>query len=122
MTTGKRWDKDWAIFYDDGSVYDSDTDLRDVPRLGVQIICQKNEQTNYDLFRTDGDYFVYDEDRGGWRITDMFGVWDHLNTVRYPLVLFGRNMGDDEFYAVYKRAKEICGNKAAWLRREKRPL
>jgi hypothetical protein len=115
-------DKDWIIFYDDGSVADSDTNLHDVPRLGVQVIAQHNERTGYDLFRTDGDYFVYDEDRGGWRITDMFGVWDHLNTVRYPLVLFGRNMADDGFREILTKVKDVCGPKSAWLRRERRPL
>lgn len=114
--------KDWVIFYDDGSVVDSDTDIREIPRLGVEVVCQRNEQTGYDLFRTDGDYFVYDEKRGGWRITDMFGVWDHLITCPHPLVLFGRNMSDDEFVALMQKVKQVCGNKSAWMRRERRPL
>jgi hypothetical protein len=115
-------DKDWIIFYDDGSVYDSETNIRDVPRLGVQVITQYNEQIGYELIRTDGDYFVYDEDRGGWRYTDMFGVWDHLNTVREPLVLFGRNMSDKAFKELLVYVNDYCGPKSAWLRRERRPL
>lgn len=115
-------DKDWVIFYDNGSIYDSTFSVYDVPRLGVQVIAQRNEKTGYDLFRTDGDYFVYDANRGGWRITDMFGVWDHLNTVHHPLVLFGRNMGDAEFLDLLRKVKEVCGEKSAWLRRERRPL
>jgi hypothetical protein len=113
---------DWIIFYDDGTIATSDDDIREIPRLGVQVVAQYNKTTNYDLFRTDGDYFVYDEDRGGWRITDMFGVWDHLNTVKYPLVLFGRNMADDAFVSLLQKVNEICGHKAAWQRRERRPL
>ena len=114
--------KEWVVLYDDGSVLDSDTDLRDIPRLGVEVVAQYNEDTGYDLFRTDGDYFVYDRDRGGWRITDRTGVDDHLNIVSFPLVLFGRNMSDEGFRALLKRVKEICGPKSAWLRRERRPL
>lgn len=114
--------KEWVVFYDTGEVFDSDSDIRDIPRVGAEVICQRNEKTGYDLFRTDGDYFVYDEARGGWRITDQFGVYDHLNTCRFPLVLFGRNMSDDAFRDLLDQVAAVCGPKSAWLRRERRPL
>lgn len=113
--------KDWIIFYDDGSVFDSDSDVRDAPRRGVQVIVQRDDQVGYRLFFSDGDYFVYDPDRGGWRFTDQFGVYDHLITCREPLVLFGREMAKAEFLALLKHVKELCGDKSAWLRNERRP-
>jgi hypothetical protein len=46
-------------------------------------------------------------------------VWDHLNTARFPLVLFGRNMSDDNFNALMRKVKELCGEKSAWAFRER---
>jgi len=112
-------DKDWIIFYDDGSVADSDTDMRDVPRRGVELIAQRDKRVGYQLFYSDGDYFVYDADRGGWRWTDQFGVYDHLITCKHPLVLFGREMETSQFKALVERAKEYCGPKSAWVRNER---
>ena len=111
---------DWIIFYDDGTEHTSDNGAREAPRVGVEVIAQKNEKTGYGLFFTDGDYFVYDKDRGGWRITDQFGMFDHLITCREPLVLFGRNMSDDAFMEMKRKVAERCGPKSAWLRRERR--
>ena len=108
--------KDWLIFYSDGSVVDSDTSIYDVPRRDVQIIVQRNDSVGYEMLHSSGCYYVYDPDRGGWRITDIFGVWDYLVVVRQPVVLFGRNMSYKEFWSLHKRVRDICGDKQGWLR------
>lgn len=110
--------KEWLIFYSDGSVVDSDTSRYDVPRRDVQIIVQKNDHVGYTMIHSSGDYFVYDQDRDGWRATDGFGLWDYLVTVRQPVVLFGRNMDHDEFWTLHKKVRDLCGDKQGWLQCE----
>jgi len=113
-------DKDWIIFYDDESIIDSDTDIREAPRLGVQVITQYNKKTGYDKLIYD-DYYVYDSERGGWRGTDVFGVWDHLVECKTPLVMFGRNLSDEHFKRITEKVQSVCGPKSAWMRRESFP-
>lgn len=113
---------DWIIYYDDGSSFSSDDgETWDAPRTGVEVVVQRNEQTGYDFLCTIGDYFVYDKDRGGWRITDFWGTLDHCVSCRNPLVLFGRNMSDEEFQKLKTRVRRECGPKSGWLRREQKP-
>lgn len=107
--------KDWLIFYSDGSVVDSDTSVYDVPRRDIQIIVVRDEKVGYKMLHSAGCYFVFDPDRDGWRITDIFGVWDYLVVVHQPVVLFGRNMDSKEFWELRKKVVEICGPKDAWL-------
>ena len=107
--------KDWIIFYSDGSTVDSDTSIYDVPRRDVQIIAKADPNVGYRLIHSAGCYFVFDADRDGWRITDIFGVWDYLVVVRQPVVLFGRNMDSKEFAELRKKVVEICGPKDGWL-------
>jgi len=116
--------KNWIVYYDDDTSKDSDSDVWSIPRTGVEIIIIANEKVGYEILRTVGDYFVYDEqvNSGGWRITDLFGVYDHLVTAQKPLVLFGRQMRDERFEALLKRVQEECGPKSGWIHRENRPI
>jgi len=114
---------DWIIYYDNDQAFNSfEYDPFDVPRTGVEIVIQKSPDVGYEMHRTVGDYFVYDPERAGWRITDMFGVADHLMTAKYPLVLFGRNMDNRRFKALQSRVEQECGPKSGWLWHEKRPM
>jgi hypothetical protein len=112
--------KDWVIFYSDGSYVDSDTSIYDVPRRDVQIIVQRHKHVGYTMMHSSGDYFVFDPDRDGWRLTDIFGLWDYFLVVRQPVVLFGRNMDYEEFWKLHRKVIQICGKKQGWLQCEPR--
>jgi hypothetical protein len=99
---------------------DSDTSIYDVPRLDAQIIVQRSKHVGYTMIHSSGDYFVFDADRDGWRLTDIFGLWDYLLVVRQPVVLFGRNMDYEEFWKLHRKVIATCGKKQGWLQCEPR--
>lgn len=114
-------DYDWIIFYDDGSRFTSkDGIIWDAPKMGAEIIVQRNVDTGYDFIHTYGDYFVYDRERGGWRMVELVGLVVYLQTVYRPCVLFGLNMSDARFKELKAQVEEEVGPKSGWLPREHR--
>jgi len=110
----------WRIYYADGAVFGSeDGDLRDAPRQGVLVIVQGDERVGW-RWISGQDFYVYDAERGGWRETADFGMYDHLIRCREPLVLFGRWVDDETWHRIHKRVKEELGSKSGWLMTEDR--
>jgi hypothetical protein len=111
----------WRIWYGDGSDYsDRQGSPFEAPRVDVQVIAQFNEQVGYEVI-SGGDYFYWEPERGGWRTTSGFGLYDHLIRCKQPLILFGRHMTDAEWTRLFLKVKAELGDKQAWLQGERRP-
>ena len=98
----------YRIYYGDGS--DSEnviTSARD-----VQVILQIDPERG-PYFQSGNDYYV---DRDGvWIGVDIFGLFDYL--MDSGLVLFGRTIRNEEYSAIFQRAK---ADKKSWLPGERK--
>jgi hypothetical protein len=115
----------WKIFYGDGSTYDSEQGGPELaPARDVQVII--NEDSEY-LWatQTSSDYYVWDNRTGElrWWGVDKFGLYDYLIEPGWKIVLFGRTISNEEYAAIFQRAKNDpeWGKKASFRRRERRP-
>lgn len=105
----------WRIYYGDGSSIDSGQPGRPRAR-DVQAIAQEDSRAGWHL-QTGADYYIL---RGGrWIGVDIFGLFDYL--LDSGLVLFGRTIGNEEYQAIYERAKAELGPKSSWHSWERRP-
>ena len=87
------------IYYGDGTVYDGDP-FHAVPH---NVIAVKVEGRPLWHSR---DYYYWHKDMG-WVPCDEAGMWDYwLNYVGPKNVLFGRNIRDDDYWNIVKRAAE----------------
>jgi len=115
----------WCIYYRDKSKFSStDGSPFDAPRTDVQIIVFKNNQMGWEIL-SQSDYYYYEEGGHGWCIAaDQFNVFDVLNRVRQPLILFGRWLSQEDFREVVlnmlndlPEPKTLWRNgKPSWLR------
>jgi hypothetical protein len=96
------------VYYSDGTVYEGDKP----PARDVQVILQSDEAGPY--FQSGSDYYVLRD--GRWVGVDIFGLFDYL--LDSGFVLFGRTITNDEYQAIYQRAKV---DKATWRRGERKP-
>lgn len=103
----------YKVFYSGGQIYDSATDPGQPPARDVQVILQYDSRVG-PYFQTGADYYVFRD--GRWLGVDIFGLFDFL--LDSGLVLFGRTINNQEYQAIYQRAKV---DKQTWLRSE-RPL
>jgi hypothetical protein len=111
----------WRVWYGHGGTFSSaDGTPWDVPGFGVQVVAQADAEVGRFLLFGD-DYFWWEHDR--WWSGDLFGVWDYLGRPGPRKVLFGRQLPNDTYAAVVKRASEdpALPEKTGWATRERRP-
>ena len=107
-----------TIYYSD-QVYEGGPE--DAPTRDVQAIVQSAEGVGWAMQHT-ADYYVWRADLDEWRGTDIFGLWDYLARDGWKKVLFGRTISNDEFNAVYQRAKRDRNEKKTGFQsRERQP-
>lgn len=105
----------WRIYYGDGSTFsDADGSPFAAPRSNVQVIIERDARVGW-RWISGYDYFVLDPERGGWRETNEFGLFDYLQRAKQPLVLFGRWLTDAEWHRLFTRVKSDLGPKDGWL-------
>lgn len=107
----------WRVYYGNGETFTSDQGgAHDAPRTDVQIIAQQDQSMGWELLSS-SDYYYYEEDRRNWYIADVFTIFDHLIRAKYPVILFGRMISDDEFTEITKRVlDDLPTPKTAWRR------
>ncbi len=94
----------FRIYYIDREPYTGDPFL--APQTGVQAIAQEDRdgRRGYKVLR--GKDVWYWKPDTGWRGCDEAGMWDYLMMYRGPkAVLFGRMARDEDYWAVFRRAK-----------------
>ncbi len=112
----------FRIYYSDREPYSGDPFL--APQTGVQAIAQEDGGANsgYKVLRGKDAWYwasaagwhgdsteivLSDTSILGWRGCDESGMWDYLMMYRGPkAVLFGRMAQDDEYWNIFRRAKE----------------
>jgi hypothetical protein len=110
----------WRVYYGDGSTFsDADGSPFAAPRSNVQVIIERDARVGW-RWISGYDYFVLDPERGGWRETNEFGLFDYLQRAGQPLVLFGRWLTDEEWHRLFTRVKSDLGPKDGWLVTEDR--
>lgn len=111
---------DWAIYYDDETVYtDEDGPPSHAPKRGVQAIARQSDRVGVKFL---GGHDYYWRDDGSWFGGDEFGLFDYLSQPGKKVVFFGRSMTDDEYRDILKRIKsDDFPEKSAWERTERRP-
>ena len=108
-----------TIYYSDGSTYQGCAES--TPTRDVQAIVQPCPHTGWAMQHTT-DYYVWREDINEWRGTDIFGLWDYLARDGWKKVLFGRTVSNQEFNAIYQRAKQDRDeHKSGFAARERQP-
>jgi hypothetical protein len=93
---------DWRIYYGDGSAFSSEEGRpEDAPRVNVMCIAWYNEDNRRRLAHA-ADYYFYEE--GRWGACDSFGLFEYLIRSKFPVVLFGRLIGDSRFRDIMAKA------------------
>ena len=88
------------IYYDDGTVYEGDP-FQAKPAGVIAVVS--------DVVRHSRDAYYWHKDMG-WTPCDVPGMWDYLlNYVGPKNVLFGRNVRDDLYWEIVKRAQGVQG-------------
>lgn len=107
----------WRVYYSDGSVFtEQDGTPYDAPRTDVQVIAQEKEG-DYEIVHG-RDYFYFEESRGGWHTSDIFGAFDHLCRADRQCLLFGRMMADPAWRELFARVKLDVGPRSGRWSRE----
>jgi hypothetical protein len=111
----------WRIYYGNGEVFSNlDGEAHDAPRVDVQVIVQKDASMGWELI-SESDLYYYEEKRRGFYACNPTGstLWDHLMRAKYPLVLMGRMITEDEYREIVQRVlKELPTPKTSWRRGE----
>ena len=101
-------DLKWRIYYDDGSTFSwRDGTPFEAPPTGALVVAQESDRTERGFvlyFHKEGWYW---KPEFGWWCCDHAGMWDYLMMYRQPkAILFGRNVRDDHFWEVVKKAEK----------------
>ena len=118
MKQGERW----AIFYTNGTVFtskDAKTSTRpwQAPRTGVQCVasCKNKEEADYYLIQQ-VDRYYYEADKGGWNdCPNDTTFYLHLLRAKFPCVVYGEMMSDEDWRALFKRITKWCTENRDWL-------
>lgn len=98
-----KW-RNWRIFYGDGSRYsDADGSPYDAPRLNVQAIVGFHPQ-NGRYTVSNKDAYWWEPSQGRWRGGDRHGEWIYMLRLGPRVVLYGEQIGDDEYNACISAA------------------
>jgi len=89
-----------TIYYSDATTYQGPPER--APERDVQVIVQHDADHGWHL-TLGSDYYVWRT--GAWVGVDLFGLWDYLAAPGWKRVLFGRTIGNEEFQAIYRKAK-----------------
>lgn len=90
----------WRIYYADGSTYDGDP--MNAPALDVLIIVHRDEGCGR-FNRCGSPYYTWRD--GQWFGADIFGLFRYLSGPGPLKVLFGYEVTNEQWQAVYKRAE-----------------
>jgi len=112
----------YKIRYGDGTTYsDEDGPAHLAPKRNVQVISQRCELVSHRIERM-SDYYVYDEAYNGWKGCDQFGLYDYLIEPGHKIVLFGRQLTNEEYKRILAEAiaDPDFPKKESWLDGERR--
>jgi len=113
----------WKIRYGDNTTYSNlDGEPQDAPKRNIQIISQRCELVSHRIER-DNDYYVWDSEYGGWKGCDQFGLYDYLIDSGFKIVLFGRQLTNEEYSRILTVATQDKDfpKKDSWAKSERRP-
>lgn len=96
----------YKIFYSGDQAFEEQPGIKPPPR-DVQIIMQTNPNEPLPYFQSGTNYYVWKDEQ--WYGVDIFGLFDFL--LETGLVLFGRTITNEEYQAIYQKAK---GEKKTW--------
>jgi hypothetical protein len=92
----------WTVYYIDGSTFSSDDgEPKDAPRQGVALIVQYVPDR-----KVEWKHDTYCWEHGMWIPHDRFGCETYLDKTPEPVRLVGYCQPNDEFWAIYKAAKD----------------
>lgn len=112
----------YKIRYGDGTTYtDLDGEPQNAPKRNVQVISQTCDLVAHRIER-DNDYYVWDESYNGWKGCDQFGLYDYLIDPGFKIVLFGRQLTNEEYSAILTEATRDPDfpKKDSWAKSERR--
>ena len=108
----------WRIYYGDGSYFDSVQGTPwEAPRTNVQVIIQEDDRLGWEILSGNNEFYYGER---GWYGANGFTFYDHLIRAKYPLIVFGRMLSNEEYAAIEKRVLDDMKSegkpKTAWRR------
>ena len=93
----------WSVYYNDGTTFTSeDGPPEDAPRQNVALIVQYYNGERKVEWKSD----TYCWELDCWVPHDRFGCERYIDKTKHPVRLIGYCLPNDEFWAIYKLAKE----------------
>ena len=98
---------DWVIWYADGSSFTSqDGPPEAAPRVGVQVVCMRDDRVGFIPWFND-HFYCWQKDTAGvgyWTPHDYDGMTHYMDTVTPAIRLRGYTIPDSDFQEIYARA------------------
>lgn len=92
----------FRVYYDNGATFTGPP--QETPALGVIAVVQPDPDHGRMLLAR-WDYYCWHPDPGQWWGHDLFGLWDYLIQPGWRRVLFGRNVTQEVFHQILRRAE-----------------
>ena len=103
----------WRIFYTDRSSFSSEDGSPSMaPGCGVWAIAQEDPEVGCEIHRG-SDYYVYDENLGGWKGMNDAGFWPWLAKPGFKVVKLGSYMDTATYRAMLEQLREAGLTKSA---------
>ncbi len=107
----------FTIYYSDGSAFEGA--VEDAPTRDVQVIVSPCQNTGWTTEHSQ-NYYVWRDDLSKWQGADAFGLWDYLARPGWKKVVFGYMVSEQEFNAIFRRAKADRDERKAGFRATER--
>ncbi len=92
----------WKIFYIDNTTFsNADGEPQDAPGGGVAFIAQQDDVVGVALHRGN-DFYVFDQQYGGWYGTDHFDFTQYLIRPGLKIVKLGESMITADYMSMLK--------------------
>ncbi len=90
----------WRISYVDGSTFSNDDGApEDAPGFGVAAVVQEDATVGVQIHHQ-RDFYVFDEQYGGWYGLDVFGFAQYLGRPGFKIVKLGEVMTTEGYKAL----------------------
>jgi hypothetical protein len=99
----------WRLYYEDGSTYDNvDGPAHEAPIRGLICIAQPYAKPDWYTVLTNGDWYIYWENRGYWTGHDLCGTLAQLESHAHNItaVRQGVYVTKPVFEELWRRARE----------------
>ncbi len=87
----------WKVFYIDGKTFSNeDGNPEDAPGGGVLAIAQEDSEVGV-LIHQSNDFYIFDEQYGGWYGLDHIGFTQYVMRPGYKIVKVGESMSTSRY-------------------------